>query len=359
VGNLYNLTDPKPLKPALEHEFFSETEEEEVSWLWDLRVVQGKLNILVGHPGVGKSYITVDMAARVSVGKEWPDGNGKAPLGNVLLLSAEDGYADTIKPRLRVHGADLSKVAWIKGKQGSLGRYRTAHALDVDHNLLEAKIKELGVKLVVLDPVMSFTSGKINPNAEIEVRNFLAPLAEIAHRTRAAILGVMHYNKKADLEQIQRTGGAMAWVGVTRSVMGAGETKTPGTYELTTVKINLGPKPPKLSYHLEDVPGERKHLGRLVWDDQLDDPHNAVNTKDVPTQKDQAVEFLRSILAVEGEGPGVDSNDVRAKAKKSEIGDKVLRDASKALRVVKRQQADRSSLWWLLGKSKAEDDGGE
>ena len=74
---------------------------------------------------------------------------------------------------------------------------------------------------------------------------------------------------------------------------------------------------------------------------------------------DQAVEFLRSILAVEGEGPGVDSKDVREKAKKSEIGDKALRDASKALRVVKRQQADRSSLWWLLGKSKAEEDGGE
>ena len=73
----------------------------------------------------------------------------------------------------------------------------------------------------------------------------------------------------------------------------------------------------------------------------------------------KGVEFLRSILAVEGEGPGVDSNDVRPKAKKSGIGDKALRDECKALGVVKRQQADRSSRWWLPGKAKVEEDGGE
>ena len=97
---------------------FSEIEPEEVSWLWPGRVIQGKLNMLVGHPDSGKSFIAVDMAARVSTGEKWPDGSGRAPLGDVIILAAEDDPADTIRPRLDAHGAELSRVHFVKGMMG-------------------------------------------------------------------------------------------------------------------------------------------------------------------------------------------------------------------------------------------------
>ncbi len=326
---------------------FSEIEPEEVSWLWPARVIQGKLNMLVGHPDSGKSFITLDMAARVSTGEKWPDGSGRAPLGDVIILAAEDDPADTIRPRLDAHGAELSRVHFVKGMRHP-GGPRIVQ-LDIDYWHLESKIREVGAALVDIDPVVSFVSGKIKPNDESDVRRLLQPLTEIAARTGAAIFGIMHYNKKQDLETIQRVIGAMAWVGVPRSVMWvAGNSEKPGTFQFGSLKMNLGPKPPALVYQIEDAnPGTGSTVGKLVWHDQLIDPHDLGTEQTIPSALDSAKEFLREKIPVWGEGvPGPPAKEIKAQAAALGIAPKTLRRAREELRVISKP-VDGPWHWWL------------
>ena len=95
--------------PELAITTVKDVEKEQVTWLWPRRIPRGKLSIVAGDPGLGKSYMSLDIAARISLGGPWPDG-GYAPLGNVLIISAEDGLADTIRPRLELLGADLGRI---------------------------------------------------------------------------------------------------------------------------------------------------------------------------------------------------------------------------------------------------------
>jgi len=340
---------PEGIRPKeqLEHVCFSDTEEEELKWLWHKHVLLGKSNNLVGHPGDGKTFIMVDAAARVSTGRAWPDGSGKAPQGNVLMLSAEDGYRDTILPRLRAHGADLDRVYWIKGKKGSLGRQSKILALDVDHHLLEDKILELDAILTILDPTLSFTGKTINANAEVEVREFLGPLAELAERTGTALWGSMHYNKKQDLKTIQRVIGAMAWIGVPRSTMCVAERlNEPGTFDFAALKLNVARKPSILSYHIEDAyPGS--DIGKLVWHDELVDPYEPGTETTVPSELERAIALMEKLLPEYGDNvPGYPTAELEVQAKVEGISESTL-ERARSKRGVEAQKVGDAWYVWL------------
>ena len=342
------LPDGTHSKEQLEHVFFSETKEEQLEWIWKRRLIRGKINKLVGLPGVGKSLITVDTAARVSRAMLWPDGTGRAPLGNVLIVSAEDGAADTILPRLRAHGADLERVAWIKGKKEPLGRSEKILTLDTDHALLEDKIEELKAVLTIFDPVLSFTGKRVNPNAEVEVREFLAPLAAISERTGTAMWGIMHYNKKIDLDKIQRVPGAAAWGGFTRSVMFAEENPNkPRTFLFGSLKMNLGPKPSILSYHIEDAyPGADSDIGKLLWDDELIDPYDPSTERTVPSESERAIALLEEMLSPYGpDVPGIPTVELNAEAQTREISMPTLQRARTKRGVISKKVGDAWHLW--------------
>ena len=193
---------------------------EAIEWLWPGRIAIGKITLLAGNPGLGKSFVTLDIAARVSRGGAWPDNQWEPQaVGGVVLLNAEDDLGDTIRPRLDSHLADVSKVIalqGIRGKDGD-GEYKRGVDLARDIDQLRTAIAAVeSCRLVIVDPVSAYM-GKTDSHKNCEVRSVLAPLAELAAETRVAILAVSHL-RKGEGAAIYRTMGSLAFVAAARAV---------------------------------------------------------------------------------------------------------------------------------------------
>ena len=199
----------------------SDVKPQEIDWLWKGRIPVGRLTLLSGVPGLGKSFLTVDMAARISVGRAWPDGS-PCKLGSVVLVSCEDDPADTIRPRLDACGADTGRVHVLTGVQ-RIEPFRnkkseTAFTL-ADLEPLDRALGQLGdVRLVVIDPVGSYFGAERDSHVDTEVRALLAPLAVLAQKHRVAILLVAHTRKSITGTADESVLGSRAFTGLARAV---------------------------------------------------------------------------------------------------------------------------------------------
>ena len=187
---------PNPLNtPVLVK--MSDVEAVPVRWLWLGRLPLGRLALLAGMPGLGKSFATIDFAARVSTGTAWPDGS-PCEQGSVLFIAAEDDPADTVRPRLDAHGADVTRVHMLKGvrRLGQNGQQFDGAFLLDDLTPLETVLTELGdIRRVVIDPIGSYLGGRVDAHRDNDVRAVLAPLAALASKYDVAILLVAHIRK--------------------------------------------------------------------------------------------------------------------------------------------------------------------
>jgi AAA domain len=227
---------------------------EPVTWLWPGRLAAGKIALLVGDPGLGKSWITLDLAARLSAGRAMPDDGPAVPPGDVILLSAEDGLADTIRPRLDALGADVARIHHLAVLRA--GDAERAVQLN-DIAALDFAIRETGARLIIIDPIAAYL-GSTDAHRDAEVRGLMAPLAALAERTDAAILGVMHLAKNAQRPAIYRAVGSIAFAAAARTVLAvAADPERDDRRIMAAVKSNLAASPAALAYTLSD--------GRLVW----------------------------------------------------------------------------------------------
>ena len=229
---------------------------EPVVWQWRGRLAHGKLALIVGNAGMGKSWITLDIAAHVSTGRPWPDDPlASPPPSDVLLLSAEDGLADTIRPRLDALGADVTRVHHLAVLRA--GESERAIQLK-DTAALEQAIAMTHAKLLIIDPVSVYL-GSTDSHRDAEVRGLLAPLSLLAQRTDVAILGVMHLAKGGQRPAIHRAVGSIAFAAAARIVLAvAHQPERPDRRLLVPVKSNLSAPPAVLAYTLAD--------GRLTWE---------------------------------------------------------------------------------------------
>jgi hypothetical protein len=227
---------------------FDKIQHEQVSWLWRGRIPLGKITILQGDPGLGKSTLALDLAARVTRNAEMPDGTAsdlKAPAGAVLM-TAEDGLADTIRPRLDAAGADLARVVTFGPDEHIL--------IPRDVGRLNEAIQRAQAKLVVVDPLAAFLDGSVNSWVNQDVRRALHPLKRIAESSGAAVLVVDHLSKASGRAAIYRGNGSIAFNGAARSVLLVGE--HPEDHEkrvLARVKGNLCQDPGSLLYRMEQA----------------------------------------------------------------------------------------------------------
>ena len=219
-----------------------------VSWLWYPYLARGKLAVLDGDPGTGKSFATIDLAARLSRGAALPDGATPTAPGSVLLLNAEDDATDTIQPRVASAGGDLARVHILASAVSGSGRLPQFPA---DLPALEAAIYEHAAALVVIDPMMAFFPPEVSANNDQSIRTALTPLAALAATTGATILLVRHLRKAGGASAIYRGAGSIGIMGAVRTgLMIARHPEDPELRVLAMTKTNIGPVGRSLGFHL-------------------------------------------------------------------------------------------------------------
>lgn len=233
----------------------SDVKPEPIDWLWNGWLAAGKLHLIGGQPGTGKTTIATALAATVTMGGKWPDGS-RAVCGSVVIWSGEDDAADTLAPRLLAAGADMSRVRLIDGIKQKGVRYPFDPANDCD--ALAAALADVSdLRLLVVDPIVSAVAGDSHKNAE--VRRGLQPLVDLAHRHRCALLGVTHFTKgTAGREPVERITGSLAFGALARVVlvtaMGEASDDKSATRFLARAKSNIGPDGGGFVYDLRQVP---------------------------------------------------------------------------------------------------------
>jgi hypothetical protein len=240
---------------------------EKVRWLWPSRLALGKLSALAGDPGLGKSIITLDIAARVSTGSGWPDcPSHRSPPGSVILMSAEDDPADTIRPRLDAAGANTGNIIILDGCERYNSRTDsteahplTLHDLDIISEQLERVSQErpdAPPKLVIVDPVAAYT-GHTDSHVNSEVRALLKPLGELASDHQVCVLLVTHLNKCSEASAIYRMMGSIGFIAACRSGFGVIKDGADPTRRLVLpIKNNIGTDQTGLAYKLITSPSD-------------------------------------------------------------------------------------------------------
>lgn len=292
---------PRPMRDSVGLTCGSDLTPEPYRWLWQYWLAMGKLHILAGAPGQGKTTIALAMAATITIGGRWPDGSRCAP-GNVLIWSGEDDPADTLVPRLMAAGADRARCYFIEGarRDGEVVPFDPARDLG---QLLEATEKIGGISLLVIDPVVSAVTGDSHKNTE--VRRALQPLVDLAAKCDCAVLGITHFAKGGQgTDPAQRVVGSVAFTAVASVVMVAAKVK--GDEEgrdariLARSKSNIGPDDGGFQYHLEQsepIPGI--HASHIAWGKAVQGTARELLTDpDDEPQEDasDAVEMLRAEL---------------------------------------------------------------
>ena len=332
----------------------SDVEPEEVRWLWRPYIPLGKVTLVAGDPGLGKSYLLTDIAARLSVGGEAPDRSVRLAQTPVVILSAEDALADTIRPRIDAQGGDPSQIHVIESVVEPDGDERLVN-LSTDIERLSNVISEKAARMVVIDPINAYM-GKVDSHKDAEVRQVLSPLKLLAERTGAAIVAVMHLNKGDSRQKpIYRVMASIGFTAAARSVLIVAESKDdPETRVLVPIKASVTKKGVGLTFTINEEPA-------LVWGEQTDATAQELlaspdRDQQDPGSLDEAVDFL---LVVLGDLKSYLGTQVQREAHQAGISPATLRRAREKLGVVKPEGVYRTSTgnqgggewWWKLPDS--------
>lgn len=319
-------------------------------WLWQYWLAMGKLHILAGAPGQGKTTIALAMAATITIGGRWPDGSRCAP-GNVLIWSGEDDPADTLVPRLMAAGADRARCYFIEGarRDGEVVPFDPARDLG---QLLEAIEKIGGISLLVIDPVVSAVTGDTHKNGE--VRRALQPLVDLAAKCDCAVLGITHFAKGGQgTDPSQRVVGSVAFTAVARVVMVAAKVK--GDEEgrdariLARSKSNVGPDDGGFQYHLEQsepIPGI--HASHIAWGKAVEGTARELLTDPDDGPQDDASDAVELLRAELDSVLWTNSEDASRPLKAAGFSKKQIWAASKKVGVERKKDGMKGGWMWRL-----------
>ena len=293
----------------------SDVELTPVEWLWKPYLPFGKLSVLQGNPGEGKTYFAMHLAAACTNGKLLPNMERMEPF-NVIYQTAEDGLGDTVKPRLIEAGADLDRVLVIDDSDVQL---------TLSDERIEKAIVENNARLVIIDPIQAYLGADVDMNRANEVRPIFMRLGQVAQRTGCAILLIGHLNKAAGMQSLQRGLGSIDIAAAVRSVMFIGKLKHDPTMRiLTHEKSSLAPPGASLAFSLGDESGFR-WVGE--YDITADEMLSGIEPQR-ETKTQQAKDLICALLAG---GKQVLSEDIDKAALERGIPGRTVRDAKREL----------------------------
>lgn len=322
-----------------------------VEWIWTYWLAIGKLHILAGAPGQGKTTIALAFAATLTIGGRWPDGT-RCTVGNVLIWSGEDDPADTLLPRLIAMGADRDRIYFVTGSRIS-GELLTFDPARDMHQLLRAIEKIGGISLLIVDPIVSAVTGDSHKNTE--VRRALQPLVDLAASCNCAVLGISHFAKGGQgQDPTQRVVGSVAFSAVARVVLVAAKVKSDdGTDRriLARSKSNIGPDDGGFEYCIEQsepLPGIQASY--IAWGaavagtarELLTEPDDG---KEATSDSNDAAELLRAELVSDG---WTCAETATKPLKDAGFTKKQIWSASKKLNVTRKKGGMKDGWLWRL-----------
>lgn len=319
----------------------SDVKSRPIDWVWKDRIARGRLCLLAGDPGVGKSMFTCAVSAAVSTGSALP-GDAPRPSADVLILSAEDSAEDTIRPRCEAMGADLSRIRVVTAvrREGKEGFFSLASDMDA----LERELEE--VSLLIVDPIDAYVGTGVDSHRAAAIRSLLGPLAAAAERTGVAVVVVQHLTKGARDRAIYRPQGSIGYIAAARTallVAADPDNRTSGVRHVALLKSNIGPQATTVAFSLEDghfgwVPCESaKTAEQLLAVAASDDDQGALAA---------AEEFLRDLLAI---GP-VAAKEVHRQARDAGVAERTLIRAKGRLGVRSVKAGPRDGWEWRLSQ---------
>ncbi len=293
----------------------SDVELTPVDWLWKPYLPFGKLSVLQGNPGEGKTYFAMHLAAACTNGKLLPNMERLEPF-NMIYQTAEDGLGDTVKPRLIEADADLDRVLVIDDSD---------EQLTLSDERIEKAIIENNARLVIIDPIQAYLGADVDMNRANEVRPIFMRLGQVAQRTGCAILLIGHLNKATGMQSLQRGLGSIDIAAAVRSVMFIGKLKHDPTMRiLTHEKSSLAPPGASLAFSLGDESG-------FHWIGEYDITADEMLSGIEPqreTKTQQAKDLICTLLAG---GKQVLSEDIDKAALERGIPSRTVRDAKREL----------------------------
>jgi len=331
----------KPTKPIC----LADVQPVPVSWLWEGRIARGKITLIAGNPGLGKSFLALDLAARVSTGAAFPDGTPGCP-GKALLLSAEDDLSDTIRPRLDAAGADCGNI--LARRYGDLGN------LDAQLPQLETDLKNERPVLLVIDPITAFL-GRLDAHRNDEIRSLFARLTELAARYGVAVVVISHLNKStAQGTALHRVTGSLGFTAAARAAyLVERDPENPDDRLFLPLKNNLGDDQTGFRFRLDGEPG---NTPRVEWDADpvtiTADELLAQKTGKEPTAQADAERWLCDVLA---DGP-VESNRIKRMALRDGYSWRTIRRAQKNLGIKPKKSGFENGWTWTLHEDGQLDD---
>ncbi len=340
-------------EPPQEQELFtpvvvrlSDVEPEEVSWLWEPYIPLGKLTILEGDPGIGKTWAALAITASVTAGCGLPGPDGRPGFrieaNRVVYLTAEDGLADTLRPRLDAVGADVNLVLALTGFTSFdvETKERVENPVSMQHlAIIDKVLEEHKPVLVVIDPIQAFLGAGVDMHRANEVRPVLAGMANLAEKHRCAVLLIRHLGKSQMDRAIYRGLGSIDFAAAARSVLLAGQDPdSPARRAIIHMKCSVAPLGPSVGYEIKE--------GQFLWTGLSELTAAKVlmpeQAQGETCALDEAKDFLRDILA---DGP-VTAKEIEKQRRSAGISEPTLRRAKNEVSVKSIKQGD--SWYWSI-----------
>lgn len=311
-----------------QYEYFSSVTQRKVEWLWYPYIPYGKLTILQGDPGEGKSTFMLNIAALLTRGKNMPDGFRVPEPQRVVYQTAEDNLADTVKPRLTAAGADCDMIAYIVDEEDPL---------TLEDSRIEKVLEQTKARLFILDPLQAYLSQDSDMNSAGRMRNQLKKLADIAAKYKCAVVLIGHMNKASGEKNLYRGLGSIDIAAIARSVLMISRDKSNSSLRyMFPVKSSLAPDGMAIGFTFDRKSG-------LTWVGQCDVDRSQIKDGDIDDSKKALA--MRVIMDLLSESD-VHSADIVKKLKIMGVSERTINTAKKQLNITSYRK-DGAWYWHL------------
>lgn len=320
-----------------------------ITWLWEGWLPAGKLTILAGAAGTGKTTLTLSLAATLTAGGRWPDGKPAKAKGNVLIWSSEDNPDDTLVPRLIAAGADMSRCHFIDGiaENGQSVPFDPSQDIGELHKAVQ---RIGGVSLLIIDPIVSAVAGDMH--RANDVRRSLQAVVDFAEVHKCAVVGITHFAKGgAGKSPQERVIGSQAFGALARMVLVAAKEEDGDRRVLARAKSNIAPDDGGVSYCLDLVNiGGGMEATRARWEGVIEGTAREIlgdveyDEDNEAGEREDAEQFLRGLLA---DGP-VPTKQIKADADGAGYSWATIRRAQRTLGITARKDGMKGGWRWEL-----------